>query len=281
MAYVNLSASRHCLIVDLAQTAAAEAGGGIPIQPMRLLDSHEITFSAGDYGNSFDGVLEHRYGRFHIYCNVREADCTSSTRARFTIAHELGHYFIDEHRNALASGKVPAHPSFIDKYGSSVIETEANTFASYLLLPEKEFRRSVAMEQPGLQAIINLSRIYDVSVQATAIRYVEECPVPCATVMFRPDKKPWVAIGSTLRNLGYKQANLPDVFSLPSGFATKEAWAGVIETGLGPIFEVPSTACFWFANVAASSPRNHVITEQAVRLGHYGVLALLRFPRMV
>ncbi|MBL9219106.1 MAG: ImmA/IrrE family metallo-endopeptidase [Opitutaceae bacterium] len=279
MAYTQLSVTRRCWIADLAEAAATEAGGVIPVQPLPLLDSHEITFSPGDFGNAFDGVLEHRSGRFHIYCNIRDTDYPGSTRARFTVGHELGHYFIDEHRNALASGRVPSHPSFIDKSGNSVIETEANTFSSYFLMPQQDFRRAVAKEKPGLKAIINLSSTFSVSAQATAIRYVEECPVPCAAMMFRPGKRPWAAICPTLRKLGYDYANAPEVTALPNGFASKVAHADPAESGLGAIVEAPSTASFWFANVAASSPRNCVITEQAVRLGTHGILTLLLFPR--
>ena len=280
MAYTQLSVTRRCWIADLAAAAAAEAGGVIPVQPLPLLDNHEITFSPGDYGNAFDGVLEHRSGRFHIYCNIRDTDYPGSARARFTVGHELGHYFIDEHRNALASGRVPSHPSFIDKSGNSVIETEANTFSSYLLMPQQDFRHAVAKERPGLKAIINLSSTFSVSVQATAIRYVEECPVPCAAMMFRPGKRPWPAVCSTLRKLGYEYGNAPEVTALPNGFASKTAYAAPAGPGLGAIVEVPSTAGFWFANVSASSSRNCVITEQAVRLGPYGVLTLLLFPQL-
>jgi hypothetical protein len=50
-------------------------------------------------------------GRFHIYCNLDRENLPSSPRARFTLSHELGHYFIDEHQNNLASGQVRPHPS--------------------------------------------------------------------------------------------------------------------------------------------------------------------------
>ncbi|HVT26947.1 MAG TPA: ImmA/IrrE family metallo-endopeptidase [Lacipirellulaceae bacterium] len=280
MAYTELSVTRRRWIADLAETAFADAGSVIPVQPTPLIEDQGITFSTGDYGNAFDGVLEHRGGQFHIYCNVRETDYPGSTRARFTVGHELGHYFIDEHRNALASGRVPAHRSFIDKAGTSVIETEANTFSSHLLMPQHDFRKSATKEKPGLQGLLNLSSTFNVSAQATAIRYVEECPVPCAAMMFRPGKRPWPAISPTLRKLGYDYGNAPEVTALPEGFASRTAHEAVSGGGLSPVFEAPSTASFWFAHVTASSPRNCVIVEQAVRLGPFGVLTLLLFPRL-
>src|SRR5689334_23997225 len=57
------------------------------------------------YGNCFDGLLEYEAGEFHVYCNVDRGNIPGGARARFTLAHELGHYFIDEHRIALIDRK--------------------------------------------------------------------------------------------------------------------------------------------------------------------------------
>lgn len=278
MAYVELSLPRRQWIADLGETAFADAGGVVPCEPAPLIAKHNLTLSTGDYGDAFDGMLEHRAGRFHIYCNIRESDHPSSARVRFTIGHELGHYFIDEHRLALASGQVPAHPSFIDKTGHSIIETEANTFASHFLLPQLAFRKAVAQAKPGLRSLLDIASTFHVSAQATVIRYVEECPLPCAAVMFRADKNAWPATAPTLKQLGYKYLNVTEAAKLPSGFAAKKAFQAPAINGLSEIFEAPSTASFWFKDVPPSSSRNSVIVEQAVRLGPYGVLALLLFP---
>jgi Zn-dependent peptidase ImmA (M78 family) len=280
MPYVELSLPRRQWIADLAETAFADTGGSLPCQPEPLLTRHGVTLTRGDYGNAFDGMLEHRGGRFHIYCNVRENDHPTSTRVRFTIGHESGHFFIDEHRNALASGRVPSHPSFIDNCGNSIIETEANLFSSQFLLPQQAFRQAVSRAKLGLQGLLDVASTFHVSAQATAIRYVEECPVPCAVVMFRNDKKAWPAISPTLRKLNYEYLLLNEAAKLPDGFASKLAFQAPATNGLSQIFEAPSTASFWFSNVFASSPRNCVITEQAVRLGPYGVLAMLLFSRL-
>lgn len=280
MPYVELSLPRRRWIADLAEAAFADAGGVIPVQPAPLIDEHGITFSSGDYGSAFDGMLEHRAKRFHIYCNVRDADYPGSSRARFTVGHELGHFFIDEHRNALASGRAEAHRSFIDNGSNSIVETEANTFSSHFLMPQQAFRNAVLKEKPGLRGLLNVSSTFSTSAQATAIRYVEECPIPCAAMMFRPGKRPWPAISPALKKLGYDYGIAPEASALPDGFAAKRAHEAQAITGLSEIFEVPSTASFWFDRVNPSSPRNCVIVEQAVRLSQYGVLALLLFPKL-
>jgi IrrE N-terminal-like domain len=237
MAYVELSLPRRQWIADLGETAFADAGGVVPCEPAPLIAKHNLTLSIGDYGDAFDGMLEHRAGRFHIYCNIRETDHPTSTRVRFTIGHELGHFFIDEHRLALASGRAPSHPSFIDRSGHSIIETEANLFASHFLLPQQAFRKAVTRAKPGLQSLLDIGSTFHVSAQATVIRYVEECPVPCAAVMFRSDKKAWPAISPTLRKLGYDYLALSEAANLPAGFASARAFQTPAINGLGQIFE--------------------------------------------
>src|SRR5438067_1156661 len=99
-------------IIDLAEAVSEEYV--LPsgkLEPLTITDAKDITISFSRYSNSFDGMLEHRAGRFHIYCNLDRLDNSDSPRARFTLCHELGHYFIDDHRNALASGKAPSHLS--------------------------------------------------------------------------------------------------------------------------------------------------------------------------
>ena len=95
-------------IAELAEFIALEYSDGNKVDPYKICLRKEITYSCNDYSISFDGLLECKNGRFHIYCNNR---ISNSARIRFTFAHELGHYFIDEHRRALKSGRVPSHPS--------------------------------------------------------------------------------------------------------------------------------------------------------------------------
>ncbi len=67
---------------------------------------------------------------------IRLSPYTSPIRDHFTIGHELGHYFLHyEHRNP------PDVPVSFHRYGTSVIETQANRFAAALLMPKDEFLR--------------------------------------------------------------------------------------------------------------------------------------------
>lgn len=56
-------------------------------------------------------------------------------RRRFTISHELGHYCL--HRKILMRASNISTDSTSKKHFGSRIETEANTFAAYLLMPRR------------------------------------------------------------------------------------------------------------------------------------------------
>src|SRR5439155_25692637 len=137
MAANTLSNERCSEIAELAEIVSLEHCPKGRIDPESIARAVGLTISYGTYRDCFDGLLEHLSGRFHIYCNLDRIESPNSGRAHFTIAHELGHYFIDEHRNALAAGVVPSHPSFCEHESEFLVEKEADHFASNLLLPEK------------------------------------------------------------------------------------------------------------------------------------------------
>jgi len=83
---------------------------------------------------------------------------THPLRDRFTIAHELGHYFLHS-----GQGETPiiAH-----REGSTRIEWEANWFAAALLMPKAEF----ASEFQRLNDVGRIARQFGVSKAAAEVR---------------------------------------------------------------------------------------------------------------
>ncbi|MGP4058435.1 ImmA/IrrE family metallo-endopeptidase [Mycobacterium sp. 4D054] len=90
---------------------------------------------------------------------------TSQLRDRFTIAHELGHYFL--HYRAPASHRVGGPISTFTRLGRNVAETQANVFASNLLMPEDHFRS--VFEHLG-HDMSRVARHFEVSVPAAKVR---------------------------------------------------------------------------------------------------------------
>lgn len=143
--------------------------GDTPIKPTIIAEAYGITWSVGHYEDAFDGLLEHYGGRFHIYVNQDRQQ--TRQRQRFTFCHELGHFFIDGHRNALANGEVPYHSSFTNFASENVIEREADFFSACLLMPRSRVLRDYRQHRQFRFSIIEqLARKYGLSILATMYR---------------------------------------------------------------------------------------------------------------
>ena len=125
----DISSYRKQELAELAEFIVEEHFNDSSIDPIRLIQKYGMTYSCGHYKNGFDGLLEHKNGKFHIYLNIDRVKHEYEPRARFTLAHEIGHYVIDEHRNALSSGVALWHPSFTDFSSDNEVELEADYFA--------------------------------------------------------------------------------------------------------------------------------------------------------
>lgn len=91
---------------------------------------------------------------------------TSALRDNFTVAHELGHYYIHYlWRNA--QDGTAGGPMVALRRGSERVEWEANWFAGSFLMPEGEFR--LEFERAG-SAIPVIARRFAVSPMAAQIR---------------------------------------------------------------------------------------------------------------
>jgi Zn-dependent peptidase ImmA (M78 family) len=112
---------------------------------------------------------------------------TSPRRRRFTIAHELGHFLLPWHRQQKFSCKSSDIKDSGNNRGLApeqiTIETEANAFASELLMPSSAFKNFIDnFETPTLLDLSSLSDRFDVSFEATVHRYKALSDQPLAFV---------------------------------------------------------------------------------------------------
>ena len=163
--------SRKKELSELAEFIADEYFVDTFVCPYKLAKIYRISYTFEDYGHAFDGLLEHRSGKFHIYLNSRNVKHIYQPRVRFTLAHELGHYLIDEHRNALKSGLTPSHPSFTNFSSDNEIELEADFFASSLLIPKSRLLKDVFKRKFSFNLIEELATKYQTSITATLIKF--------------------------------------------------------------------------------------------------------------
>ena len=169
--YFELSNRREKELSELAEFIADEYCPNAPIEPELIAKNKGISFSYGNYEDAFDGLTEHEFGEFHIFINLDRHSHKESERVRFTFAHELGHYFIDEHRNALEKGQAPSHPSFTDFSSNNPVEVEADFFAASLLMPKARILKDCFKKKFSFQIIEGLSKKYKTSTTATALKF--------------------------------------------------------------------------------------------------------------
>lgn len=122
------------------------------------------------------GIIHKKNGNFYILINSNQ----SAGRKSFTIAHELGHFYL--HKDRLESGEeivsgakgidlespVLARQDITAQSSSEYrkMESEANQFAASALMPENEFLKQCMK----LDSIDDVARYFGVSISAAAIR---------------------------------------------------------------------------------------------------------------
>ncbi|MBK7878832.1 MAG: ImmA/IrrE family metallo-endopeptidase [Planctomycetes bacterium] len=261
---------------EIAELAEAVADTHFPkglVIPEAIAKKKRISISVNDYGSCFDGLLEHRLGRFHIYCNTARSQ--TNGRRRFTLAHELGHFFIDEHRLALLSGRTPAHCS-VHGGGPSInpVEREANHFASNLLVPPKRFSAYVGNSTPGLALALRVKARFEVSITSAALRLVNLNRCPCLVIKWEPNGACWKRPNELARLNGLAGNTIQSQSAIPGGTATARVISG--ETAEPGFLSAASTAAAWFPAIAAGSKRDTLLLEEAISLAPYGALTFLR-----
>jgi len=164
--------ARQREISELAEAIADEfCPEPHPVNPALIAEKTELAYKAADYGGYFEGYLEYYRGSFFIFLHLNEGEHLYIPRVRFSFAHELGHYFLDEHRIALMEPGMPPHGSkgiFSSDIGT---EREADYFAACLLLPEKRLRRDVFRKKFNMTLMNELKNKYQVSMTALLLRF--------------------------------------------------------------------------------------------------------------
>src|SRR5712692_6867841 len=84
----RLSPIREQEIAELAEAIAEEYFPKSRVEPLGIIKAKRIGISFGRYDDCFDGLLEHRHGRFHVFANLDRVEHADSPRARFTLGHE-------------------------------------------------------------------------------------------------------------------------------------------------------------------------------------------------
>lgn len=152
----------------------------LPICPFAIAECLDITVRAKpDTAAGVSGMLVRHGDEFGI---LYATHIPSQGFQRFSIAHELAHYLLEGHPEALfaASSTHLSRAGFVTR---DPYEVEADHFAAGLLMPEDLFRRTMQRAGDGLEAIEELAELCMTSLTATAIRFAQAVQEPVAVVV--------------------------------------------------------------------------------------------------
>lgn len=149
----------------------AEMGiASLAVDPFDIAGRHDIVVQAKpDVASGVSGMLLRHGNSFGI---LYASDIASDGFQRFSVAHELGHYFLDGHIDHVLP-KDGMHVSLAGFNSVDPYEQEADNFAVGLLMPAGPFRRLMRRGSLGLADIELAAETCKTSLTATANRYVE------------------------------------------------------------------------------------------------------------
>ena len=179
-----------------------------PVDPFAVIASEgeQIHAEGGDFRDSFDGRLSYHGGRFLLIYNTRYNQWSYSgnhhPKVRFTVAHELGHYYLDRHREFLVNRRKPIE-SFTEFESSKEVERQADAFAAGLLMPKFLVGPCVNCEPDATMASIKqAANDFDVSLTSMMVRWTQLSHFPCATLCIRNGRIQWGFSSEAFRGCG-------------------------------------------------------------------------------
>lgn len=170
--------TKHLIEFNEPEDYARELRKAIGVED-QLIDPFQVAQDLGikvkeDNFKGFDGALIKSGRKILILLNEGMA----RNRKAFTVAHELGHWYIVEHKNKDYTC------SAIGRYNSNEpTEQEADRFSAEFLMPRKVFQEIMKDKTFSLASITDIADYFNVSMQAAAIKYTQLAKASCAVIL--------------------------------------------------------------------------------------------------
>lgn len=226
-----------------------------------------ITQIKGDDLPGFEGMLAAHPSKTR-WKIVYNSAVRSRGRIRFTLAHEFGHYLLHRDRQELFS----CSQQDMEEWDAEErqLETEADTFASYLLMPLDDFRQQIGKERVSFELLGHCAERYGVSLTAAALKWIEIADNRAVLVAVRDDHLLWARSNQAAFKSGAVFATRKRTYAVPL-----ESLAHGHNGGI-PMQEGSLSANTWFPK----EPRDMPLTELTFVNEHYDyTLALLLMPK--
>jgi Zn-dependent peptidase ImmA (M78 family) len=174
--------SRSEIAQEAAQVISQNKINSLPVDPLAIAENSDILVrpKPDTSCGGVSGMLCRVGNSFGIMYSTHIPNYGFQL---FSIAHELGHYFLPGHIDAidgLLNGDI--HKSKAGSFSSDPYEKEADYFAAELLMPEPLFSSAIKGIDHGLTGIEHLSNLCRTSLTTTAIQYAKYCAIPTAII---------------------------------------------------------------------------------------------------
>ena len=188
---------------------------------------------------------------------------------RFTVGHELGHYFLEGHVDQLFRDGQPLHMSSSDFISENRYEREADAFSAALLMPKALFSRSCAGLDPGMQTVQQMAALCETSLTSTAIRHARLSQYPLAIILSAQQRVLFSIMSPSLkahRGLTWLKKGM----GVPHDTLTHKFSQNPVNIAQARSAEGGSNLLDWFDGQDCD------LTEEVIGLGSYGrVLTVL------
>lgn len=182
---------------------------------------------------------------------------------RFAVSHELGHYFLAGHPEAVFSAEEVhrSHAGFVsdDRY-----EREADDFAAGLLMPRSLIAHELTCNVAGLESVQAISDSCGASLTASAIRLAHVTEEPIAVLVSKDARVLYCIMSEPIQNapkIEWIRKGEP----VPAGTVTSDLNANSNRVAACERLQGSSRLIEWFG--AGPDVEVH---EDAVGLGSYG-----------
>lgn len=241
-----------------------------PVDPEWIAAQLGLEVQQRDLGEGVFAALWKDGDRFGIFVS---GACPTYGHRRFSLAHELGHYYLDGHLEAMraVNGDSPRDVARLARDADTAREREADWFASELLAPTAQVLRPVRRAGLSIETVVRFSREWQTSLTMTAIRCTELTTQLAATVRSHRGAVERVVLSHELRGADWAKS-LVEGGPIPSGMATSSLAQDAKAVAAGETQRSRGMARGWFAG----APPSLEFEETAIGLGSYGrVLTLL------
>jgi Zn-dependent peptidase ImmA (M78 family) len=147
-----------------------------------------IVVEESDLGNLLGKITyDTECGIIKINCRIKEEG-----QKRFTLAHELGHYF---NEYDLKTNPFYQHIDHFFSFNTGKkFEDEANEFAAELLMHKPWFGKYIKDRKINIELLKDISKYFRVSLSAAGYRYANIGRYPCAIIFSTGGAVRWKAI---------------------------------------------------------------------------------------